>query len=1035
MGDLHEMKASQIRILHGLSALIPILILGIAFARIGIYPFGDRQILVTDFWQQYYPFLSDYWYKLRGGNSLLWSWTAGGGHDYIAHIAYYMASPLNLLTALFPHRYLREVLTALLLVKIGVAGFNMSMYLRLTLKKCDMLLPIFSSLYALCAFVLGYYWNIMWMDTFALMPLVILGVHSLMREGKYKLYIIALALSILFNFYISLFVCIFVVIMFFINSVTLKITLKEMFQKLIMIGVYSVIAVGISAILTLPTYSALSRTFGSSTPFPGAAVFYNSFAAILGNFIAFTPPTSLDGLPNLYSGMISVMLLPVFLISKKVSIREKIAYMVVLVFIIFSVNLNALYFIWNGFHFSNMLPFRFSFLVSFILVFVSYKAYLLLDEIKWRDVLAMGLAAAFFIAMAIIGTQETEHIRQAAILSSVYLAVFIFAAGNIGTHITISMRTKLNTNEQPAEKNGHVVKTISMLKFVFFAVILFELFFTAHNGVHAVRTTDRTAYPTQYAEVQQLLDKRELIEPDFFRTEFTRWWSTNDPSLYGFNGISFFSSMVNVSNTNFISGLGLPGWDRGNRFTYAETSPLTNAFLNIRYLIARDGSPTDDGVFFDYVASVDNLQLLRNNRYLPFGFMVNEDIVYYVADMDNPFNSQNDLFRLATGIDEDLFDITDIIHVGHRNYLVLRQGLGEYTFTLQEDGPNGMFRFTYEMPTDNSLMYVYFRVPTSNNNARVVAERDVLRTLDIRRSYLFFAGRFNQGELISIEADSENASGRAYIFVGLLNQELFERGFEQLSAETLTLTEFTDTRVRGTITTAEGGLLYTSLPHANNWRVSVNGTRQEIVTVGGAMAAVRLEPGTHIVEFRYSNSSFTLGVIVTVGSIFMFAMLIWLQKKEIDIFKFVFDRFLSTKVQQERVSYLFFGVLTTLVNWTIFTFIVQLTPRTVAVSNLIAWACAMTFAFIVNKIFVFESQSWAPSVVGGQAITFFGTRLVTGLIEIIGVPLLVFMGIAHTILGIEGFVAKMLVSIFVIIANYIFCKFIVFQVREKSEVE
>jgi len=185
------------------------------------------------------------------------------------------------------------------------------------------------------------------------------------------------------------------------------------------------------------------------------------------------------------------------------------------------------------------------------------------------------------------------------------------------------------------------------------------------------------------------------------------------------------------------------------------------------------------------------------------------------------------------------------------------------------------------MPEDG-LLYVYARV-TGANYARVVLDGDVLQTNSIRRPYIFFAGSFSQGDVVAIEADTNVAHGTASIHVGLLNQELFDEGFDLLSAETLVLTEFTDTRITGTVTASEPGLLYTSLPHANNWRVFVNGTRQEIVTIDGAMAAVRLGTGTHVVEFRHHNNSFFIGAGISVLSLLVFLVLVafeWRKPKE-----------------------------------------------------------------------------------------------------------------------------------------------------------
>ena len=1012
MDDFREMTKTQKIILHSASALIPILFLGVAFALHDVYPFGDRQILVTDFWQQYYPFLSEYWHRVREGSSFLWSWTSGGGHDYLAHFAYYMASPLNLLTALFPHYYLREALTVFVLLRIGLAGFFMSAFLRFTLKKYDILLPVFSSFYALCAFATGYYWNIMWLDTFAMLPLVLLGTYALVRDGKYKLYTISLALAVLFNFYIGVFICIIVGIMFFVQCFVSKLSIREFLQRLITIAVSSALALGMAAVLILPTYSALQNSYRAETAFPDFRVI-NSFTSVLGNFIAFNPPTSLDGLPNLYSGMISIMLIPIFLLTNKISIREKITYMAVLIFLVLSVNINILDFMWNGFTITNMIPFRFSFIASFIVVFMAYKAYVLMDDIKREDILAMMLSGMLFLWMATAGEQYSEYIVYSTILGVVYLSLFIFVG---------------------------ITKKIKLFKYAFLIVIFTELAFSAHGGVGAVRTTYRSYYAANYEPIQQLFEYQQSETPDFFRTEFTRWRILNDPSFYGYNGISFFSSLANVNATNFMLDLGLPGWESGNRFTFGESTPITHAFLNMRYLITRDHHIVGDGILWDHVGSVDTNHLFRNTRYLPFGFMVNEEIVDYVGDRHNPFNSQNDLFRKATGLDDDVFTIIDIIHVGHRNYDVRRLGLGEYSFALYEYQTEGTLRFNYEMPADG-IIYTYLRFPDYFNHTghvRVTVGDTVIQWIYNRRPYIFAGGSFSHEEIVSIEADLEYVSGTGSIFVGFFNQEVFDQGIEMLAAETLTITEFSDTNFAGTITVSEPRLLYTSLPYAGNWRVFVNGNEEEIVTIGGAMAGVRLDAGDHTVEFRYHDRSFDLGVLISATCFVIYLLLILLQRKGIDVFELAFSRLFSSKLfspkeKKEKANFLLFGILTTLVSWVVYSIAVQTIGFSITVSNIIAWVFAVVFAFFTNKKWVFEDNDWSPPAMLSQASTFLSSRIVTGVIEILGVPLLFLIGIQNAVFGIEGFAARLVISVVVVILNYVLSKKFVFKSSKPVE--
>lgn len=82
----------------------------IGFAIMEVSPFGDKQILVTDLWHQYYPFLVDFQDKLKHGESLFWSWTQGGGVNYFSLMSYYLAGPMNFLCVFIPSQWLREFL-------------------------------------------------------------------------------------------------------------------------------------------------------------------------------------------------------------------------------------------------------------------------------------------------------------------------------------------------------------------------------------------------------------------------------------------------------------------------------------------------------------------------------------------------------------------------------------------------------------------------------------------------------------------------------------------------------------------------------------------------------------------------------------------------------------------------------------------------------------------------------------------------------------------------------------------------------------
>ena len=853
--------------------VFPAVILGTVFALHKVYPFGGRQILVNDFINQYYPFLSNLWHKLREGGVSPWSWTASGGHDYAALIAYYMASPMNLFALMLPHAWLREALTVILLLRIGCAGLFMGVFLRSVFKQkgtalatmdggvsrskaegfchrqnseadnrqgCRLsALPFFSSLYALCAFTLGYYWNIMWFDTFALLPLVALGLLGLVNDGRCRLYIVSLALSILMNFYMGIFICIFAAIGFFGLCIIKKLNPRDFFGKLGLIAGCSALALGMAAVVLFPSYSALQNIYNAGTAFPAKPALYTSFFSILGNFIAFTPPTLTIGLPNLYCGMASVLLAGLYIYSAKVSRREKLVFAGTLVFLLVSCNLNMLDYIMHGFRYPNMMPSRFSFLISFILVIVAYRAFLLTESMgDRRGLLAMGASAAVFLLAAVIGSQGKNSVIGSVVLCGFYLLIF---------YIFAKTRTA----------RGRTIIWI-----VFFAAVLTELSITSYIAVKTVKLTDRDEYPDSYEQVQALLDMRRPLgdppgdpsgEPtgiDFYRTDIDGLRTFNESSLYNYNGLSFYSSTANVDVTRFMVGLGLPGFIPNN-YWYAETSPLANAFLNMRYMISRRGNPADNGVYWETAGEAGDVLLLENRRYLPLGFMVNEDITGYVHH-SNPFLSQNDLFRRATGFDEDLFEyIEDISALDQKD----ERGSTLWNFKTQSDE----LIYAYCEVNSNAIMGIF-----NGDNIRII-----IPVFDGAHR-IFTVGSFSQGDTVSLLLTAGDAS----IYLGYLNSEIFERGYDLLADETWNLTQFTDTRVSGRVTALKDGVLYTSIPGDKNWNVFVDGVKSEIVLIDNAMSAVRLKEGTHTVEFRYFNKSLAAGIIVSLVSLAVFAGLI-----------------------------------------------------------------------------------------------------------------------------------------------------------------
>jgi putative flippase GtrA len=144
------------------------------------------------------------------------------------------------------------------------------------------------------------------------------------------------------------------------------------------------------------------------------------------------------------------------------------------------------------------------------------------------------------------------------------------------------------------------------------------------------------------------------------------------------------------------------------------------------------------------------------------------------------------------------------------------------------------------------------------------------------------------------------------------------------------------------------------------------------------------------------------------------------------------------KIQQlylkyrEIINYLIFGGGTTVVSLLTYALFVQGLHLSIMGSKALSWVCAVTFAFVTNKLWVFDSKAHDGKTLLREAAGFYGSRIATGLVELGGLPLLMKLGLDQALFGVDGFAANLVVTVVVIILNYILSKFLVFK-KKKSE--
>lgn len=849
-----------------LAFLVPFVLMTTAFAIMKVSPFGDQQILVTDLWHQYFPFLVDFQDKLKHGESLFWSWSQGGGVNYFALMSYYLASPLNFLSVFIPSEWLREFLMFSVVIKIACAGMFMAIFLRSIYRKNDFSLVVFGCCFSFCAFFMGYYWNTIWLDTVCITPLVALGAVKLLTENKFRLYVVTLALSLLTNYYIGLFTCIFVLLIFITYNIVKWENLKIFFSKLVKMGIFSLISIGITAFFLLPAFFGLQNTNASGSSFPTGFQIniggsndllgvLNAIRKILSNFITFISPATkeADALPNIACGTVSIVLGILFLTSKKIRLKEKIVDICLISFMIISCIIRQLDYIWHGFHFTNMIPYRFSYLISFVLVVMAFRAFMLIDFSSCWDVIIAALGTTLVILLA-IGTQEAYTIIGTAIVALI-VCVMLF------------LYTKRIVPKQ-------------VLLIVLSVVIVGESGATAYIGVKTTTVTTTMDYPRGGETTAQVIDYMDNLEAntkELWRAETTSTQTLNDGALNGYNGLSMFNSMANVNTTRFFENFGMMGWKSGNRYTYAESSPVTNMFMNLKYIISRDGNYRNT-YDLQEVYSLGNEKLLQNEHYIPMGFMVNNNLSKWAEndneDQFNPFDKQNEFFKLATGINEDVYTPLQVVSQGHYDYSkfpVNKTAYGNYSFRCVDASITPYVKWNYEAPKDG-IYCMYAKITGGDDVTIMQNDASQGSSYGMSRPYIACIGYFNKGDKISVYSQlKQGQSGSAQVYVNLLNEDVFEQGYKNVSKDVMTTTKCTGSSMEGDIDVSEDGLFYTSVPYEEGWTAEVDGRKVDITPVGNSLIALPLSKGSHSIKLVYYPKGFWQGFTVTTICVVTFA--------------------------------------------------------------------------------------------------------------------------------------------------------------------
>lgn len=847
MNTLKTFSQSLRRKLHSdrflilfLGFLLPVLSMLCIFAGNQIYPFGDRSFLRTDLYHQYAPFFAELSRKLKEGGSLFYTWDIGMGTNFLSLIGYYLSSIFNGFLIFCPKQHILEFVSYLVIFKIGLAGLSFSILLdakHTQKQKPDFKILFFSMFYALSGYLAAYSWNIMWLDCIWLTPLILLGLERLVYQKKYLLYTLTLAMAILSNYYIAIMLCMFCVLYFLVllpkfstridslaEPSTQKwvifrkwkkekgaITAQAWISLFLRFAGSSLMAGALSAVILIPEIKALGLTASSNINFPTE---WNSYFSILEmlarHLMDVATETGLDHWPNLYCGVAVLLCLPLYYANKKVALSDKITRTALLFFFLFSFSVNVPNFIWHGFHYPNSLPCRQSFLYIALLLIMCYEGVQNLAEVSEKKVgLAFAAGTAFILICESIITDDAFTFDD-------YWVSLLFL-GIYAVILLLYLRQK---------------RTREILFVALLVVALTES--TINMAITSVTTVSRSEYLSYTEPYQELIERAQQQDPDFYRFEKVARKTKNDGAFVGYPSLSTFSSVSYGAVSDFYERLGMES--SMNAYSNNGITPLMNAIFNVKYILTTTAQ--DESQLMTLYEQNEDCYLYQNLYALSVGFMLPKGFnLDWDTSYGNAIELQNE-FSVQNGGDTLFYEIFDCTESG-----------SDMEISVSE--PCHVF-----VQLDNS----------SIENVTADISGTSKTWSHTNRGFLLDLGYCSPEDSITLNT-SDDTSFRATAYY--LNEDALIRLLKDLQEEQLQVTSYSDTSLQGTIDVQEDGLFFLSIPYDPGWNLYVDGEKAEYYTFQDAFICLDLKAGTHEISMRYLPDGLLCGAAISFGALLL----------------------------------------------------------------------------------------------------------------------------------------------------------------------
>ncbi len=845
-------------------------------------PYGTRTLATADARIQYLDFFSYYKDVLEGKNTIGYTFTSGLGMPAIGLFSYYLASPFNLLAVFFARTQMNSLLNLLVTLKLSAAAATFSWFLQ---KRFRDRIPewqgvLLTAGYSLMSYNLTQCSNVMWLDGVYMLPLILLGVYELVREGRILRLSLCVGLSILFNWYTGGMNCLYAGVWFLFEYLLWRTEREEitgrtwkmlrdkadelrsggdrlggavlMLQPVIrflMAAIRFCLSMGIgvmlSAALFFPTVAVLRRGKGDGF-YPEVYLINRMRGNLLNFFRDFSiGAVSTKSSAALFCSSLALFGCLAFFSCRHYSVRKRLLGAGLLLVTLLTFYWQPLFYVFSLFQGVNSYWYRHGYIGSMAVLFLAGAWLAARPWTTAREETGISIGSMHLQLGKVI----------AALLSAVAAAILMVGlwalepAGG-AAHIALSVCMLLVISVLcllPAGMRGKGHRRLRFICGTAIAVLtVFELVLNSVVLLNRFSSDSAEEYRSYSAQQQAQIAEIRARDTGFYRISQTRgrYYDSNgmtacfnDSLAYNYPSAASYTSTPENDVLWFMDRMGYRA--EGSCINVVNTSIVsTDALLGIKYVLS--DHPIKGLTRVPGLGTYNGKTVYENPYALPLAFVYSGEEMPLQSYHD-PFTYQNELFSTLSGTRTVLYRPVDAV----------RQTAGDHTAYWKLAAPEG------NVSIYGNLVWEDFLNGTLTVNSSM--SQGYARWLSPSVFYVPWSSSVDT--FVKLETEEP---------LTLTEEEFYALDLDELGAVTRKLREgrasdlvVENGHITCTAEAAEGQRLMLTIPRSTGWTVTVNGRKVPTERFAYCMLTVPLEEGLNEVELRYTIPKLRSGIITT----------------------------------------------------------------------------------------------------------------------------------------------------------------------------